>query len=175
MLGTGRGWMGGSTTGGRPRRNGTLVIPRGIPSFVFMKLFCGQLVARAQRDLRVIGAVVICSALAGSTVWAAAEPEDEAEPLVQIPDRDEEQITQARALTLTPATLPAEVGSIATVINRAIDPAAHLEVMRLVERFRGNAAALANAAAIAWVQGVRSRRCSSPRRPPGRRRTTRMR
>ncbi len=116
-----------------------------------MKLFCGHVIAGARRGLRFTGAAVLLWALAGGTVGAAAD-DDEAEPLVQIPDRDEAQIAQARAQILARTTLPAEVAGIATVIDRAIDPAAHLEAMRLVERFRGQSGALANAAAIAWVQ-----------------------
>ena len=118
-----------------------------------MKSFCGRVVTGARRGWRVFGAVILLGPLAGGpAVLRAVEEEDEAEPLVQIPDRDEAQIAQARGLTLTRATLPAEVAGIATVVDRAVDPAARLEARRIVDFYKANSGALANAAAIAWVQ-----------------------
>lgn len=85
-------------------------------------------------------------------VACAQEADDEAEALVQIPERDEAQIAQARALTLTQEGLPAEAGRIAEALRVAVEPKAREEALRLVEKFRGQGGALANAAAIAWVQ-----------------------
>lgn len=83
---------------------------------------------------------------------ASRAQDDEAEELVQIPERDEAQIAQARALTLSAQTLPAEVARIAEALRKAINPQARAEALRLVEKFKGQGGALANAAAIAWVQ-----------------------
>jgi len=119
-----------------------------------MKSFCGRVIAGARRGWRVIGAALVCWVLTGGAVntGAAADDEDEAEPLVQIPERDETQITQARGRVLTRATLPAEVAGIATVVDRAVEPAARIEARRVVDFYKANSGALANAAAIAWVQ-----------------------
>lgn len=118
-----------------------------------MKTCCGRVVAGARRGWRVIGTVILLWAMAGgAAIAAAAEDEDEAEQLVQIPDRDDPQIAQARGLMLTRATLPAEVAGIAKVVDRAVDPAARLEARRIVDFYKANSGALANAAAIAWVQ-----------------------
>lgn len=114
-----------------------------------MNLFRGQRFSELRCSLRIIGAALLFWTLAAGLTRAADE---EAEPFVQIPERDEAQITRARAVTLTRSTLAAEVAAIATVVDRAVESAARLEAKRLVERYRGNPGALANAAAIAWVQ-----------------------
>ena len=82
-----------------------------------------------------------------------APPATAAEPLTQIPERDAARIASARALTLTRATLPAELAAIATAIDRAMEAPAREEARRMVARVRDTVDALTNAAAIAWVQG----------------------
>lgn len=110
------------------------------------------MVAGGRRFLRLTGTVVLLSLLATAGGAANAADEDEPEPLVEIPERDDAQIAQARALTLTRTMLPAELAGIAKTIAGAVEPAARQEALRLVDAFRANPGALANAAAIAWVQ-----------------------
>lgn len=90
------------------------------------------------------------------TPWLPAtirgQEADEPEPVVQVPERDDEQIAQARALVLTPGKLAGEIAGIAKAVRGAVDPAARAEALRIVEKYRGQGGALANAAAIAWVQ-----------------------
>jgi Flp pilus assembly protein TadD len=115
----------------------------------------GGLVTGTRRSLRIAGVAVLLwtlAAPAGIARGDAREVEDEAEPLVEIPETDEPQIAQARALVLTRATLPAELAAIAQAINGAVEPAARVEAMRLIDAYRPNPRALANGAAIAWVQ-----------------------
>lgn len=97
-------------------------------------------------------AALVWSTMPGPVLSDAQEADDEPDPLVQIPERDEAQIAQARTLKLTREKMPAEVARIAAAVREAMDPAAREEALRLVAKFRGQGAALANAAAIAWVQ-----------------------
>jgi tetratricopeptide (TPR) repeat protein len=80
------------------------------------------------------------------------EPDDDDEPLTEVPERDEAQIARARAVTLTAATLPRELASIAAAIRGAMESPARDEALRLLARFQGQSQALANGAAVAWVQ-----------------------
>jgi Flp pilus assembly protein TadD len=119
-----------------------------------MKSRCPGMMGGLPRLLRVAGAAVLVSLLSTSMVAVAADEddEDEPEPLVEIPEPDEPQLAQARALTFNRTALPAELSGIAKAINDAVEPAARRDAMRLVEAYRANPGALANAAAIAWVQ-----------------------
>lgn len=114
-----------------------------------MKCFSGPQGAAVTRGLL---AALVWSATLNPVICTAQEADDEPEALVQIPERDDAQIAQARALNLSPATLPAEVARIADALRTAIDPKARDEALRIVGKFRGQGGALANAAAIAWVQ-----------------------
>lgn len=102
-----------------------------------------------------VAALLFWVIAAGAPRLAAAESEEEeeeTEPLVEIPERDDPQIAQARAVTLTRTLVPAELAGMATAVDGAMDPEARVEALRIIERFRGDAGALANAAAILWVQ-----------------------
>lgn len=107
-------------------------------------------VGQVWRDLRVLLTAILLVAL---PVWGAeSDDDDEPEPLVEIPERDEAQIREARSLTWTASQLPAGLARMVTAIDRAMEPKHRAEAQRLIERYPGNAAALANAAAILWVQ-----------------------
>lgn len=81
------------------------------------------------------------------------ETDDDDEPLTEVPERDDAQIARARAVTLTAASLPRELTTIATAIRGAMEGPARDEALRLLARFQGQSHALANGAAVAWVQG----------------------
>ena len=82
----------------------------------------------------------------------ASTADEDAEPLFVLPERDPALVAYIKAQNLTDQNLPAELGAIAQAITRAMDPDKRREVENLVANYSGQSVALANAAAIAWVQ-----------------------
>lgn len=115
--------------------------------------FCGWMaVGRRSLSVLLMAGLLWMPALV-PTVRAADDDEEENEPLVEIPEPDEEITGRIKAAQLTPAALPAVLTGIVTTVDKAMDEEARTEAARLINAYRGQSGALANAAAIAWVQG----------------------
>lgn len=108
-----------------------------------------------------LGLILGATTFLPAPMWAAAAPkknappppaEEDDDPLTEVPERHPGKIAAARALRLTSATLAREIGTITAAIEQALPATAREEALRVAARAQGRSDALANAAAIAWVQ-----------------------
>ncbi|RXK54959.1 hypothetical protein ESB00_03410 [Oleiharenicola lentus] len=117
-----------------------------------MKDGLGGLASELKRGLRVFGVISLVCLFAAAPAVAVAEEEDD-EPLIELPASDEKLAARINAAQLTPAALPGVFAGIATAVDEAMEPETRQEAARLIAAYRNQPGALANAAAIAWVQG----------------------
>jgi Flp pilus assembly protein TadD len=82
----------------------------------------------------------------------ASEPVTDDEPYFALPEANPALKAYIQSRSFTDQSLPVELASIAQTINAALDPDKRGEVERLIQAYSGQSVALANAAAIAWVQ-----------------------
>jgi tetratricopeptide (TPR) repeat protein len=91
--------------------------------------------------------LILCLILPGPFARAAEDPEQLAPP-----PRNEGELKLLPAAVLTEAGLPAEIGRMVRSLRAGLDGGDLADADRVLAKYAGNTTALANAAAVAWVQ-----------------------
>ena len=73
-------------------------------------------------------------------------------PTYELPARDEQEIALLPSIPLTAGTIPSELDRMAQALRAGLDKEDLDDADRILGKFAGNSTALANAAAIAWVE-----------------------
>lgn len=104
------------------------------------------------------GILILGLALGLTGVLTAADPPTRpvrprrARPAYELPARDEQEIGLLPTTPLTAGAIPAEMDRMARALRAGLDKDDLEDADRILGRFAGNSTALANAAAIAWVE-----------------------
>lgn len=92
--------------------------------------------------------LILCLSLLGPSSWARAVRKQAAAP----PPRNEDELKLLPVAALTEAGLPAEIGRMIKSLRAGLEADDLADADRVLEKYAGNTTALANAAAVAWVQ-----------------------